>query len=80
MLYSRSLKEAVQKLPTYLRHALALDDEVVGFTQNGGWQRITNLLPLLFGFMFGTKCSFVTWTVNLRDFADHLEVSHSCLR
>jgi hypothetical protein len=81
MLYRRSLKEAVQKLPTFLRHAPALDDEeVVGFTQNGGWQRITNLLPLLFGFMFGTECSFVTWTENLHYFADHLKVSHSCLR
>jgi hypothetical protein len=24
-----------------------IDDEIVGFTQNGGWQKINNLFPLL---------------------------------
>ncbi|RXW17449.1 hypothetical protein EST38_g8407, partial [Candolleomyces aberdarensis] len=47
-LYRHSLQEAVKDLPSFLKDAPAIDDEeVVGFTQNGGWQKINNLLPLL---------------------------------
>ena len=74
---------AVSYLPIFLAGLASRDDdEVVGFTQNenGGWQRITNLLPLLFGITFGTECSFASYTRKLCDFADRLKVSHSCLR
>ncbi|RXW14626.1 hypothetical protein EST38_g11225 [Candolleomyces aberdarensis] len=47
-LYRRSLQEAVEDLPSFLNGAPATDEEVVGFTQNGGWQKINNLLPLLY--------------------------------
>ncbi|RXW15765.1 hypothetical protein EST38_g10096 [Candolleomyces aberdarensis] len=47
VLYRRSLKAAVEDLPLILYIAPALDDEVRGFTQNGGWQKVDSLLPLL---------------------------------
>ncbi|KAJ2935589.1 hypothetical protein H1R20_g1505, partial [Candolleomyces eurysporus] len=48
-LHRRSLMEAVEDLPIFLNRVdCDIDeDEVVGFTQNGGWQKINNLLPLL---------------------------------
>ena len=47
-LYRRSLKEAVEDLPAFLDRAAAIDGEVVGFTQNRGWQKMGNLVPLLY--------------------------------
>ncbi|KAJ2917319.1 hypothetical protein MD484_g3113, partial [Candolleomyces efflorescens] len=42
------LKAAVKGLPGFLASpTTALDDEVVGFTQNGGWQKVDKLFPLL---------------------------------
>ncbi|KAJ2935590.1 hypothetical protein H1R20_g1506, partial [Candolleomyces eurysporus] len=47
-LHRRSLQEAVEDLPSFLSAVDAIDDdEVVAFTQNGGWQKINSLLPLL---------------------------------
>ncbi|RXW19729.1 hypothetical protein EST38_g6121 [Candolleomyces aberdarensis] len=45
----RSLKIAIELLPFFLSSAAAaLDQEVADFTQNGGWPKIDNLLPLLY--------------------------------
>ncbi|KAJ2917312.1 hypothetical protein MD484_g3118, partial [Candolleomyces efflorescens] len=47
-LHRRCLKDAVEDLPHFLASpTAALDDAVVGFTQNGGWQKVDKLLPLL---------------------------------
>jgi hypothetical protein len=37
--------EAVKFLPFFLRNAPGLDDELVAFTQDGGWHKIDRLLP-----------------------------------
>ncbi|RXW17460.1 hypothetical protein EST38_g8405 [Candolleomyces aberdarensis] len=47
-LYRRSLEEAVEDLPSFLSADAIDDEEVVGSTQNGGWQQINDLLPLLY--------------------------------
>ena len=43
------LYDAVEGLPRFLASPIIAldDDEVVGFTQNGGWQKIDKLLPLV---------------------------------
>ncbi|RXW13665.1 hypothetical protein EST38_g12189 [Candolleomyces aberdarensis] len=73
-LYRRSLKEAVECLPNFLKGALAIDDEeVVSFTQNGGWQKINNLLPLLHR-LGGWLCDyFDEWIGSLQRFTDPLK-------
>ncbi|KAJ2929821.1 hypothetical protein H1R20_g7267, partial [Candolleomyces eurysporus] len=49
LLYRCCLMEAVEDLPFFLSSVpSAIDEEVVGFTHNGGWQKIDNLLPLLY--------------------------------
>jgi hypothetical protein len=56
-----------------LSRAHAIDDEVVGFTQNGGWQKIDTVLPLVYGL---NRFMPRTWMDNLRCFANNLKVSH----
>ena len=81
MLYRASLEEAVEDLPFFLNKAPAIDDDgVVGFTQNGGWQRINNVLPLLYHRDKWLFDEFRYWIGALREFANHLKVSHSSLR
>ncbi|RXW20303.1 hypothetical protein EST38_g5560 [Candolleomyces aberdarensis] len=72
-LYRRSLEEAVDDLPSFLSGVHAIDDEVVHFTQNGGWQKINSLLPPLYrtGRYFSTSSR--NWIVNLRGFTDRLK-------
>ncbi|RXW15557.1 hypothetical protein EST38_g10295 [Candolleomyces aberdarensis] len=69
-----SLKETVEDLPLFLDSAPALtDDEIVGFTRNGGWQKINNLLPLLYrsgGWFFD---QFEDWIRFLDRFAGDLK-------
>ncbi|RXW13666.1 hypothetical protein EST38_g12188 [Candolleomyces aberdarensis] len=72
-LYRDSLKEAVEDLPSFLNSAPAIDDEeVVGFTQNGGWQKINNLLPLLY-FVHTQFYGGDSWMGALRNFTGCLE-------
>lgn len=43
-----SLNYCAVDLPMFLAsHQTDIDDEIVSFTQNGGWQKINNLLPPL---------------------------------
>jgi hypothetical protein len=76
------VEEAVQVLPFFLTSAqTALDDgEVVGFTQNGGWQKVDNLVPLLYRFKgwFSYHCE--NWISAVREISDCLKVSHSSSR
>ncbi|KAJ2924165.1 hypothetical protein H1R20_g12930, partial [Candolleomyces eurysporus] len=73
-LYRRSLEDAVDGLPSFLGGANAIDgDEVVRFTQNGGWQKIDSLLPLLHrksGYISG---DFEGWVMDLGNFTDLLK-------
>ncbi|KAJ2915217.1 hypothetical protein MD484_g5212, partial [Candolleomyces efflorescens] len=48
-LHRSCLKNAVDDLPRLLASPTTAldDDEVVGFTQNGGWQKVDKLLPLV---------------------------------
>jgi hypothetical protein len=56
------------------------DDEVVGFTQNGGWRKVDNLLPLLHP-VETSFCEFRgIWIRAVRNFSDHPKVRHSFLR
>jgi hypothetical protein len=74
--------EAVSLLPFSLgspRNVLD-EDEVVGFTQNGGWQKVDNLVPLLHRFdpEFCYHCE--QWINAVHEISDHLKVSHSSSR
>jgi hypothetical protein len=71
---------AVEDLPVLLNYAPVIDDEVVGFTQKGGWQKINNLLPLLYGPDTWLFNSFDGWIDALHDFTDRLKVSHPSFR
>jgi hypothetical protein len=53
------------------------DDEVVGFTQNGGWQKVDNLVPLLYRFDSWFYGYFEVWTSAVCKISDHLKVGHS---
>jgi hypothetical protein len=56
----------------------ALDeDEVVGFTQNGGWQKVDNLVPLLYHFDHWFFSYRGAWISAVREISDRLKVSHS---
>ena len=79
VIYRRSLMGAVEDLPVLLNYAPAIDEEVEGFTQNGGWQKINNLLPLLYGPDTWLFNSFDGWIDALNHFTDQLKVSHSSL-
>ncbi|KAJ2926462.1 hypothetical protein H1R20_g10636, partial [Candolleomyces eurysporus] len=68
-----SLKAAVEDLPTILCIARDSDDEVFEFTQNGGWQKMDNLLPLLYrsnGWFFR---DFDVWIERLNHYASKLK-------
>jgi hypothetical protein len=58
-----------------------LDDDVVGFTQNGGWQKVDKMLPLLYSFSgwFRGSSSFGSWISRLQKIFDRLKVSHPFL-
>jgi hypothetical protein len=56
------------------------DDEVVGFTQNGGWQKVDKVLVLLYRCSEWFRDEFVAWISKLRTISDGLKVSHSFLR
>ena len=74
-LNKRSLKEAVEYLPYFLNKASAIDDEVIRFTQSGGWQKMNNMLPPLYRsgrWLFG---HFYEWISRLSEFTDNLGVS-----
>ncbi|KAJ2935106.1 hypothetical protein H1R20_g2010, partial [Candolleomyces eurysporus] len=73
VLYRRSLIEAIDDLPLFLNSAPAIDDEVICFAQNDGWQKLNNLLPLLYcleGWLFG---NFDKWINHLAAFSDKLK-------
>jgi hypothetical protein len=53
------------------------DDEVVDFTQNGGWQKINNLLVLLYRYSRWFRDQpFGSWISCLQGISDRLKVSH----
>jgi hypothetical protein len=81
-LHRRSLKEAVEDLPFFLGSSkIALDDdEVVSFTQNGGWQKVDKILPLLFSGWLHESSLFESWISHLQNISDRLKVSHPFLR
>ncbi|RXW13459.1 hypothetical protein EST38_g12393 [Candolleomyces aberdarensis] len=74
-LYRGSLQAAVAILPSFFNGADAInDEEVVDFTQNGGWQKINNLLPLLQRKGNWFYLILEHWIEPLEKFADHLKV------
>jgi hypothetical protein len=77
-LHKLSLKEALEDLPFSLdAAAAAIDDEVVRFTQNNGWQKMDNLLPLLYRSKGWFCDTFDDWTAHLDRFTEEMKVS-SC--
>ncbi|RXW12696.1 hypothetical protein EST38_g13159 [Candolleomyces aberdarensis] len=72
VLYRRSLKAAVGDLPFIIGH-LGATDEVLAFTQNGGWQKINNLLPLLYRLVGWLFREFKVWIRRLGDFTKLLK-------
>jgi hypothetical protein len=73
---------SVQYPPFFLRTLqTALDDhEVVGFEQTGGWQKINNVLVLLYRYNGWFRDEFGSWISCLQEISDRLKVSHSLLR
>ena len=78
-LYKCSLDEAILDVPWFLCNYPA-DDEVVGFTQNGGWQKINNVLVLLYRYSKWFRGAFGTWISCFQEISDRLKVSCSFLR
>ncbi|RXW19405.1 hypothetical protein EST38_g6439 [Candolleomyces aberdarensis] len=73
-LSKHSLREAVEDLPSFLNGADGIDDdEILAFTQNGGWQKINNLLPLLYRPGRYLSNYFQDWIGALRNLTDRLE-------
>ncbi|KAJ2921769.1 hypothetical protein H1R20_g15327, partial [Candolleomyces eurysporus] len=73
-LYRDSLEEAIEDLPSFLSAVDAIDDdEVVAFTQNGGWQTINSLLPLMFPQSRYLRVDFNHWIRDLQSFTDGLK-------
>ncbi|KAJ2923815.1 hypothetical protein H1R20_g13279, partial [Candolleomyces eurysporus] len=76
-LHKRSLEEVVNDLPSFLKGLYAIntigDDEVILFTRNRGWQKISSLLPLLYRGGRYFCSSSADWIVDLRDFTDLLK-------
>ncbi|KAJ2921767.1 hypothetical protein H1R20_g15325, partial [Candolleomyces eurysporus] len=75
-LYRHSLKEAVNLVLSFLSgaHAIDVDDEeIVGFTENGGWQKINSLLPLLGRTNIHLWDYFDKWIAALLYFTDRLK-------
>ena len=75
LLSRESLREAIDNLPFLLNEAVAVDDEVSGFTRNGGWQKISKLVPLMCHlggsyFIFSDR-----WINVLGEYTDKLRVS-----
>jgi hypothetical protein len=55
-----------------------IDDEIVGFTQNGGWQKLDNLWPLLI--RSGWIMQYLNdWMDAVQTVFDNLKVSLSVL-
>ena len=74
-LHRDCLGEVVKYLPFCLRSIPGIDNDVVGFTRNSGWQKIDDLMPSL---VCSDDCiQFGDWIDALRDLTEHLEVSRS---
>ncbi|KAJ2926454.1 hypothetical protein H1R20_g10638, partial [Candolleomyces eurysporus] len=73
VLYRRSLQVAVEDLPLILGIAGGIDDEVLEFTQNGGWQKMDSLLPLLYRLDGRLSKEFYNWTQRLDLFTKKLK-------
>ncbi|RXW20595.1 hypothetical protein EST38_g5257 [Candolleomyces aberdarensis] len=69
-----SLREVMDGLPSFLA-GVGDDviDEVVAFTQNGGWQKIDNLIPLLYLHGGWFSRNFDSWIGDLHTFTDRLK-------
>jgi hypothetical protein len=55
-----------------------IDDEIVGFTQNGGWQKLENLWPLMID-MNSIGRRLQDWMDTVQIVFDNLKVSLSVL-
>jgi hypothetical protein len=84
VLHRESLRRAVINLPLSLGNPKTAldDDEVVGFTQHGGWQKINSLLSLQLQYRQGSwfYTNLGGWIDAVRDISDFLKVSHSSSR
>ena len=69
----RSLELALEFLPDYLSESTGVDDEVVDFTEKGGWRKIDKLFPLLM--RFNSSLDWEDWTEPLRRFTVDVKVS-----
>jgi hypothetical protein len=56
-----------------------IDDKIVGFTQNGGWQKLNNLLPLLIRSDLHDLDVSPEWVDAVQIIFDNLKVSLSVL-
>jgi hypothetical protein len=72
--HQRALIQAVEGLSFFLGRAIAMDDEIVDFTQKGGWRKINSLLPLFVRLKEWPFQGFEDWIANLRQLADRLKV------
>jgi hypothetical protein len=70
------IRNAVRHLARFLARAHDIDEEVVDFTENGGWQKIESVLPL----MFNCHLRLKSWIQCLRHFTSALKVSIFFLR
>ncbi|RXW11452.1 hypothetical protein EST38_g14403 [Candolleomyces aberdarensis] len=69
------LEEAIEDLPFFLPKATNIDDDVVDFTENCGWQKLDKLLPLVYGIGHWLFHYFKHWITTLYQFADDLKAS-----
>jgi hypothetical protein len=69
------VKKAIWYLPEFLNRAHAIDDEVVEFTEKGGWQKIDDVLLRVV-----SRYVLDEWIGSLRHFTSALKVSLFFLR
>ncbi|KAJ2918711.1 hypothetical protein MD484_g1710, partial [Candolleomyces efflorescens] len=75
--HQRSLRESVKGLPFFLWGINDIENEIVEFTQKGGWDRIDKLMPLLFrGRISGLLFKFEDWREHLRQFSANFHARH----
>jgi hypothetical protein len=66
------VKKAIWYLPSFLNRAHAIDDEVVEFTEKGGWQKIDDVFPLV----LGSGLHLPSWMPSIRKYTSALKVSY----
>ena len=68
------MANAINYLGFYTQCVVAIDDEIVDFTQKGGWHKIDKVLFSRFSIIFHGQDDPLDWAMLLSYLADELKV------